>query len=213
MRLNRFLALVLALAMAFAAAGCTKTWSIDFTKSQGGWTTLLGYDDPGITNVNDLGLLLSGTTLISRYGFNGDFEFTVTFELDVDSANTLSLLRVYLGNGTDPSSQALLCKFENVGGISEFYAIYDNATKVHDAGYVSGIDHTGSNTFTIIKQGTTVDMLINGISLYQPFSIAEYTAPLFVPYVYVQQGSPDEDEELLIIKSIKVKYSGDKVDL
>ena len=213
MRLNRFLALALALTIAFTVAGCTKTWSIDFTKSQGGWSRLLDWDDPGITVTNDLGLLLSGTTLISRYGFNGDFEFTVTFELDVDSANTVSLFRVYLGNGTDPSSQALLCKFENMGGVSEFYAIYDNVTKVHDAAYVSGIDHSGLNTFTIVKNGTTVDMLINGISLYQPFSIAEYSAPLFVPYVYVQQGDPDEDEELLIIKSIKMKYSGDKVDL
>lgn len=148
MRLNRFFTIALVLTITFVAAGCTKTWSIDFTRSQGGWATLLGYDDPGITNVSDLGLLLSGTTLISRYGFNGDFEFSVTFELDVDSANTVSLFRVYLGNGTDPSSQALSCKFENVGGVSEFYAIYDNATNVHDAGYVSGIDHSGLNTFT-----------------------------------------------------------------
>lgn len=58
-----------------------------------------------------------------------------------------------------------------------------------------------------------MDMLMNGISLYQPFNITQYSAPLFVPYIYVQQGSPDEDEELLIIKSIKMKYSGDKVEL
>ena len=214
MRLNRCLILALALAMAFTAAGCSKTWSIDFTKSQGGWTTLLGFDEPGITVTNnDMGLLLSGTTLISRYGFNGDFEFTVVFKLNVSSTNTLPLFRVYLGNGTDPSEQALLCKFENMGGVSEFYAIYDSFEKVHDAMYVSGLNHTDLNTLTIIKKGNVVDMLVNGYSLFEPFTITNYTAPLFVPYIYVQQGSPDEDEELLVIKSIKMKYSGDKVDL
>ncbi len=207
------MAIALALTIAFAAAGCTKTWSIDFTRSQGGWNTLLGYDDPGIADVNDLGLLLSGTTLISDYGFNGDFELTVTFDLNVSSGNPLSLLRFYLGNGTDPSDQALLCKFESVGSVSEYYAIYDSFAKVHDAMYISGIIHSGTNTFTIIKQGDTVDMLVNGVSLYQPFAIVQYSAPLFVPYIYVQQGSPEEDEELLIIKSIKMKYSGDKVEL
>lgn len=214
MRSNRFLAIGLALVIAFSVAGCTKTWSIDFTKSQGGWTTLLDFDDPGITVTNnDLGLLLSGTTMVSRYGFNGDFEFTVIFKLNVSSTNTLSLFRVYLGDGADPSNQSLLCKFENMGGVSEFYAIYDSFAKVHDAMYVSGINHTGLNTFTIIKKGNTVDMLVNGYSLFEPFTITNYTAPLFVPYIYVQQGSPDEDEELLVIKSIKMKYSGDKVDL
>lgn len=213
MRLSRYLTLALALAIAFVAAGCSKTWSIDFTKSQGGWDTLLDYDEPGITVSNNLGLLLSGTTLISRYGFSGDFEFTVTFKLNVSSTNTLSLFRVYLGNGTDPSEQALMCKFENMGGVSEFYTIYDNFTSVHNAMYVSGLLHSDLNTLTIIKNGNTIDMLVNGISLYQPFAITHYTASLFVPYIYVQQGSPDEGEELLIIKSIKMKYSGDKVEL
>lgn len=137
----------------------------------------------------------------------------MTFKLNVSSSNTLPQLRISLGNGTDPSEQALLCKFENMGGVSEFYAIYDNFATVHSAGYVSGLRHTELNTFILVKKGNVVDMLVNGYSLYEPFTIANYTAPLFVPYVYVQQGSPDEDEELLIIKSIKVKYSGDKVDL
>lgn len=195
------------------SAGCVKTWSIDFTSPDAtNWDTLFSYDAPGITTKEDYGLVLSGTTMRATYGFNGDIEFTVKFDLSVSNVNTVEEMRVFLGNGLDPESQKIECRLMNIGDSSnEMYYIYDNTTEKHSAVYISGIKHNDINELTISIKGGIVDITMNGAKLIDPpFEIVNYNAPFFFPYVFVQQGSPPEGEERVLIKSIKVVYSGDK---
>lgn len=211
MKLTRIALTALLISVALLSAGCMKTWSIDFTNNQGGWNSLIGWEDPGINSCGDYGLLLSGMTIMGNYGFTGNVEYSVTFDLDVAPGNELESFEVYLGNGTDPASQFLKVKFEQVGSSSmEYYAMFDNGTKVYDAIYIPGTVHSGSNTVKIMVEEGLVSFYMNNAVLFEDSSIENYSAPFLVPYVFVQQGSPEEDEELLMLKSLKVKYSGDK---
>lgn len=214
MKFTRIALLALIVLAAMLMAGCMKTWSIDFTNNTGGWNSLLGWEDPGINSCGDYGLLLSGVTLRGNYGFTGNVEYSVTFDLDVASGNELEKLEIYLGNGSDPASQFLKVKFEQVGdSSSEYYAMYDNGYKIHDAIYIPGTVYSGSNTVKIVVEEGLVSFYMNNAVLYEDYAIANYSAPHLVPYVFVQQGSPEEDEELLMLKNLKVKYSGDKVEV
>ncbi len=211
MKLTRIALAALLVLVALLSAGCMKTWSLDFTNNTGGWNSLIGWEDPGINSCGDYGLLLSGVTLMGNYGFTGNVEYSVTFDLDVAPGNELEKFEIYLGNGTDPAAQFLKVKFEQVGNSSsEYYAMFDNGTKIHDAIYIPGTVYSGSNTVKIVVEEGFVSFYMNNAVLYEDYAIGNYSAPFLVPYVFVQQGSPEEDEELLMLKSLKVKYSGDK---
>lgn len=210
MRYFRFAVVAALVCLSMIAAGCMKTWVLDFTNDKGGWGILSGWDEPGSTVSSERGLFLSGTTMRALSGFTGDLEFSVAFRLDADILGTLKRMDIYLGDGGDPSSQFIKCVFKDLGGISPIYEIYDNGTKVHSAVYVSGLKLHDLNVFKVVKKEAVVTMTMNGADLFEPFGIVNYSAPLFVPYIYVNQGSPDEDEELVLIKNIKMKYSGTK---
>ena len=212
MRKFRIVMLVVVVLISLITTGCMKTWSIDFTDANAtGWDSLLAYEDPGVCGKDENGLILSGCTMRALYGFSGDMDFTVKFDLDVDVLNPVEKMRIYLGNGSDPEAQKLEIVFTDIGDETvELYAIFDNATQKHAAVYISGIKHNDINEFMISIRGGIADFTMNGTELFMPFEIVNYSAPFFFPYIFVQQGDTPEGAEKLVIKSIKVRYSGDK---
>ncbi len=207
MKLRGFVLIIVLAFMVLFLQGCSGIWSFDFTKTHiGGWS----YQEtelPATRTLNNTGLIMSGITARSIWGFKGDIDMEVLFELhDVSINNKISRFIIRLGDGEDLPAQSLVLEMMDIGGqISENCHIYINGSyKAAHLG-VEGLVYDGMNSLIISIHAGACNIAMNGTSLCSTFSTGDYTAELLVPYLFVQQGDLPAGAEKITIKSVNIE--------
>lgn len=203
---NLVIIVVLAFMMLFLQ-GCSGIWSFDFTKTHiGGWS-YRETELPATKTLNSTGLIMSGMTARSIWGFKGDIDMEVLFELhDVTISNTISRFVIRLGDGEDLPAQNLVIEMMDIGG-----SIFENCHISLNGSYkaahlgVEGLVYDGINSLVISIQGGVCNIAMNGTSLCSSFGMGDYTAELLVPYLFVQQGDLPAGAEKITIKSVNIE--------
>lgn len=84
MKYSRLAVLTLTVILCLSLQGCTRTWFVDFTKANSisGWKQQDWSDSPHTAETGPEGLYVDGKILTSPFGFDGDFDVTLSFDLD-----------------------------------------------------------------------------------------------------------------------------------
>ena len=209
MKLRNIVIIILLAFMMLFLQGCSGIWSFDFTKTHfGGWY-YLETELPATKTLNSTGLIMSGITARSLWGFQGDIEMEVIFELhSITPDNRIDRFSIRLGDGNDLPAQSILLEMTDIGsGLFENCVVKLNESyKAAHLG-VEGLIFNGINSLVISIQSGVCNIAMNETSLCPSFGIGDYEAELFVPYLFVQQGNPPVGAEKITIKSINVTSS------
>lgn len=209
MKLRNLVLIIMVVFTMLFMQGCSGVWSFDFTKTRiGGWS-YRETELPATKTLNSTGLIMSGITARSFWGFKGDIEMEVIFELhNIFVDNRIDEFSICLGDGNDLPAQCLALELTDIGGM-----IFENCVVKLNGSYkaahlgVEGLLYDDVNSLVISIQGGVCNIAMNGTSLCPSFNMGDYTAELLVPYLFVQQGDPPAGAEKITIKSINVESS------
>lgn len=73
---------------------------------------------------------------------------------------------------------------------------------------IVGINRSGTNTFVLTKEGNNLQLHMNTTQICSVF-YSSYSSTFSFPVLYINDQM---DARIILIKSIKVEYEGDKVD-
>jgi len=210
LRTAKAAAIILALAVALSMAGCSKTYTFDFTTApnMNAWY-LQDWFSPYTCIVNSDGLYLNGKIAVGPYGFTGDFTMSFVFELHVSNAEQVSMIEILLGyDGAAPVSQYISALLNNLGSdTNENYNLYENGGSYGSGTAIPGIDYDGINTLKIVKNGNNIKMYMNGSTKICDHDIISCSLVTFYPRLNVSSSVG----ERMRFKRLEVKYSGDMI--
>jgi len=202
--------LVLVLALVVSLAGCSKTYTFDFTTApnMNEWY-LQDWFSPYTCIVDSDGLYLNGKIAVGPYGFTGDFSMSFVFELHATDSSPVTMIEIILGyDGSAPVAQYISALFSDLGSdASESYNLYENGGSYSSGAAVPGLNYNGTNTLKIVETGDNIKMYMNGFTKICDSDILSCNLVTFYPRLNVSASNGD----MVRFKRIEVKYSGDMI--
>ncbi len=209
MKAARSAAIIIALAAVISMAGCSKTYTFNFTTApnMNEWY-LQDWFSPYTCIIDSDGLYLNGKIAVGPYGFTGDFTMSFVFELHVTNATPVTMIEILLGyDGAAPVSQYITALLSNLGSDStESYNLYENGGSYSSGAAVPGLNYNGTNTLKIVKTGDNIKMYMNAVNICDS-DIISCNLVTFYPRLNVSSSSGDR----MRFKRLEVKYSGDMI--
>ncbi len=202
---TRLLLIAVILLVMMGMQGCTKTWSVDFTRVSNidNWLLKSNYEIiPGV------GLLLDDSNNVTApMILTGDFSITVRFLLDTDSQKRV-FGSIWLGSEPNyPFTGSIISFFYRHGGVIDpFWEIWtDGPTTSVDIMATSSTEIPGMvngtiNTYTIVKTGDAFEARLNGTLLAEWLN-TRYESATF----YLTLNSGDIDNDQIIYKSVRIE--------
>lgn len=205
MKLGRLLLIAAILLSMMWMQGCTKTWSVDFTRVSNIDNWLLNSDyiiAPGV------GLILeTSNNVTAPLILTGDFSITVKFKLATTTAQRI-LGAIWLGSIPNyPFSQSIISFYYEHGGTSDphFQIWTDGPTTDVDLMRTSdtvipGMENNAINTYTIVKTGDSFEAKLNGVLIWDWFNTRYESANY-----YLTLNSANLTDNQVIYKSVRIE--------
>lgn len=212
-RIRLALLLILPLVMLSLAGCASKTYFYNFdeegdlSRSDGEWfTSNSSYSFHNGLNMNDC-------FAATPHYYIGDFDLTVTFGIN-DGSFDYGILEIYLCTDINPFSSDWYggVQITGVNTLNAALNVYYN-----DSGLFKYIDENipvddeldigEINTIKLIKRGSSLRFLINGIKVGSTMEIIGNTTDFNIPHIYSGWYGFDPP---VTFKSVEIKYWGDQ---
>ena len=211
MKIIRLISMLLLLGLVVGLSGCDEVWSVDFTEvyDVNDWMIFGFQGGPGSHNLYSAGLLLDYYGATGPYGFSGDFTMTVSFLLDLDEAETVDLVVIGIGDGSELYTEKhITLTLSNLGSetsevliVREIFGAEWDTIVSRDS--IPGIRRHGVNTFKLVKTGDRIKTYFNG-TLLCDYLLEHYDLMFSFPII----ASVQESSSKLYFQSVKFTYSG-----
>ncbi|HOA15129.1 MAG TPA: hypothetical protein PLT03_00890 [Bacillota bacterium] len=217
MRIYRVMLIAAFMVLSLMQAGCMKTWTVDFTRTEDAELELVNWG--GNTSWNMVEEPVKGVDvyidhITTPVGFPADFILTLDMYLDISEDHPATFY-IWIGEDDGSSPNNLIkCEFKYLGdSLNEELFIYEEGLNPGDITIgpikpVPGLRY-GNNRFKLDKAGSIIKISLNGDL------IREIGTSVFDPDLvnFVSFLTDEYSNAHVVFRKISVKYDGELVDL